>query len=55
VLELAPYCIAAAGCQGFKGPFPSAFLDKKLKRTGAKIKWKYFDEQIFFLYPAFIH
>jgi len=29
VLELAPYRIAAAGCQGFKGPFPSAFLDKQ--------------------------
>ena len=26
------------GCQGFIGPLPSAFLDKYVKRTGAKIK-----------------
>jgi len=29
VMELAPYhAISVTGCQGFKGPFPSAFLDK---------------------------
>jgi len=26
-----------AGCQGFSGPFPSAFLDTSLIRTAAKI------------------
>jgi hypothetical protein len=38
-MELAP-CTdqIRAGCQGFSGPFPSAFLDKSLIRTGAKIK-----------------
>jgi hypothetical protein len=28
-MELAPYhAVSVTGCQGFKGPFPSAFLDK---------------------------
>jgi hypothetical protein len=48
-MELAP-CTpfvlqTAAGCQGFIGPYPSAFLDKfpiaiGIKRTAAKIKVK---------------
>jgi hypothetical protein len=38
-MELAP-CTdrVRAGCQGFSGPFPSAFLDKSLIRTAAKIE-----------------
>ena len=29
--------MVCAGCQGFIGPFPSAFLDKKFVRTAAKV------------------
>jgi hypothetical protein len=40
-MELAPYIRLFsnqyAGCQGFIGPFPSAFLISDVKRTGAKI------------------
>jgi hypothetical protein len=31
-MELAPYYVfSVTGCQGFTGPLPSAFLDKKCK------------------------
>ena len=37
-MELAPYFqqFASAGCQGFIGPFPSAFLDKRCVKNWYK-------------------
>jgi hypothetical protein len=42
-MELAPCTTAyitqtVAGCQGFIGPFPSAFLDKLIKKNSGKGK-----------------
>ena len=37
-MELAPFAVVR-GCQGFIGPYPSAFLDKHYeKNCGAKVK-----------------
>jgi len=37
VMELAPF-VVVRGCQGFIGPYPSAFLDKNVvKNCGAKV------------------
>jgi hypothetical protein len=37
-MELAPFAVVR-GCQGFIGPYPSAFLDKHyVKNCGAKVK-----------------
>ena len=36
-MELAPYhAVSVTGCQGFTGPLPSAFLDKKCKELAQR-------------------
>jgi hypothetical protein len=36
-MELAPYYVfSVTGCQGFTGPLPSAFLDKKCKELAQR-------------------
>jgi hypothetical protein len=41
ILSLSKYKIRT-GCQGFKGPFPSAFLDKKIEKNWRKDKGESF-------------
>jgi len=49
---------ASAGCQGFFGPFPSAFLDKRCNKNCPKGKIILLKLQNFFFWentPAYLH
>jgi hypothetical protein len=47
-MELAPYCIAATGCQGINGPLPSTFLDKNMFKELLQSYWFMLGEQNIF-------